>query len=106
MIFYFPGQIAYSDLDLVLSNFFRATLAANGIEEVSELQISIVGWREGHRCVVADAQGALTHLMFDRFYEEDGTPVNEWVPRPGVRIYNLQKPRLQPARRVKANGVG
>lgn len=101
MLFYFPGQITCLDLDHVLSTTWKM-LAAHGVDEVSDLQISMVGWREGSQCYVADANGALSHVVFDRLIEDDGTPVNAWVPRPGFGIYNLQRPFLQPCPRTPA----
>lgn len=104
MHFYFPGRTTCLQLDHVIATVWKM-LAAHGVDEVDDVQISFTGWRAGHRCFVADENGELSHVVFDRLADDD-TPVDHWRPRPGFRIYNLQKPRSEPTEKVKANWVG
>jgi hypothetical protein len=70
-------------------------LAVHGIDQVTDLQISMIGWRDGQQCFVGDANGALTPVIFDRLIEDGGIPALAWTPRSGSRVYNLPRPWVQ-----------
>lgn len=89
MLLYFPGRLSSEDLYHGVLHSSAGWLAANGIEEVSQLQISMVGWREGHQCYVADPNGSLAPLIFDRLILDGGAPSQAWAPRSGTRVFNL-----------------
>ena len=92
-----PGQITSDDLHHVLAGACPMWLAAHGIDEVANLQISMVGWREGQQCYVADGNGNLAPMIFDRLIEDDGIPALAWAPRcTGTRVFTLPKPWVQP----------
>ena len=95
MLLYFPGQITTDDFYPVLSHT-GLWLAANGIDEVADIQISMVGWREGLQCYLAYGNGTMAPMIFDRLIEDGGAPAHAWAPRCGPRVFSLPKPWEQP----------
>lgn len=95
MLLYFPGQIASDDLYAVLSNA-GLWLAANGVDHVADIKISMNGWREDLECYLAYSDGTMAPAIFDRLIEDGGAPAGAWAPRSGPRVFCLPKPWEQP----------
>lgn len=95
MLLYYPGQIMSDDFFAVLSNA-SLWLAANGIDEIADVKISMVGWREGLQCYLAHGDGTMAPIIFDRLIEDGGAPAGAWAPRSGPRVFSLPKPWEQP----------
>jgi hypothetical protein len=85
MLFLFPGRIELDQLRTPLELFIRQLEAAQ-LEAVSEMQISLLGWRPDARCQIRNKKGDISQVIFSRVHDEDGLPLNEWVRLPGVTI--------------------
>lgn len=80
MLFMFPGAIAVSDVETELKPFFDL-LAREGLDRVTDLQISFLGWRGNERCQIVDRDDRISEVVFQR--SEVGGPR---VARAGVTI--------------------
>jgi hypothetical protein len=85
MLFLFPGRIELDQLRTPLELFVRELEAAQ-LEAISEMQISLLGWRPEARCQIRNKQGDISQIVFSRVHDENGVPLNEWVRRPGGTI--------------------
>ena len=80
MLFMFPGEIAVSDLEVEIQPFFEM-LRKEGLDRVSGLQISFLGWRGDQRCQIVDKENLISEVVFQRC-DSHGPR----VPRPGPTI--------------------
>lgn len=85
MLFLFPGRIELDQLRTPLELFVRQLEVAQ-LEAVSEMQISLLGWRPDARCQIRNKRGDISQITFARLHDEAGMPLNEWVRRPGATI--------------------
>lgn len=63
MLFTFPGTIASKNLGAVLAPFIALVEAE--LEEVSELQISLIGFRGNARCQIRGKDGRISQIIFE-----------------------------------------
>jgi hypothetical protein len=85
MLFLFPGRVELNALRTPLELFVRELEAAQ-LQTISEMQISLLGWRPKTRCQIRNASGDISQIIFDQVYDEQGAALNEWVRRPGPTI--------------------
>ena len=63
MLFMFPGTIAAKDLEAELAPFFALVRAE--LEQVSGLQISLLGFRGEARCQTRGKDGRISQFVFE-----------------------------------------
>lgn len=85
MLFLFPGRIELDQLRTPLE-FFVQQLEAAQLEAVSEIQISLLGWRPEARCQIRNKRGNISQITLARLHDQAGMPLNEWVRLPGATI--------------------
>lgn len=85
MLFVFPGRVELEQLRTPLELFVRQLEAAQ-LEAVSEMQISLLGWRPEARCQIRNKQGDISQIILSRVHDENGHPLNEWARHPGATI--------------------
>jgi hypothetical protein len=85
MLFLFPGRIELDALRTPIELFVQQLEAAQ-LDAVSEMQISLLGWRPDARCQIRNKQGDISQIIFDRLHDEAGVPLDEWMRRPGPII--------------------
>ena len=90
MLFLFPARIELTALRTPLELFVQQLEAAS-LEAVSEMQVSLLGWRPDGRCQIRNSNGDISQIIFDRLHDEDGAPLNEWMRRPGPTISDRPK---------------
>lgn len=81
MLFMFPGEIAVSGLEIELTPFLEL-LRREGIDRITGLQISLLGWRGNERCQIVDQENRISEVVF----EEGGDCGVVRYARPGVTI--------------------
>ena len=90
MLFLFPGRIELDALRTPLELFVRELEAAQ-LEAISEMQISLLGWRPEARCQIRNKSGDISQIIFDQLHDGDGAQLNEWIRRPGPTITDRPK---------------
>lgn len=66
MLFMFPGQMTVAALEDELKPFFDL-LKREGLDRVTDLHISCLGWRGEARCqIVDDKDNRISEVTFDR----------------------------------------
>lgn len=85
MLFMFPGTIAANDLEAALAPFFA--LVKEELERVSDLQISLIGFRGDARCQIRRDDGRIGQIVFETVDGADRVgPAGSRAARPGGRI--------------------
>lgn len=85
MLFLFPGRIEVDALRTPIELFVQQLEAAQ-LDAVSEMQISLLGWRSDARCQIRNRQGDVSQIIFDRLHDEAGIPSKAWARRAGPTI--------------------
>lgn len=80
MLFMFPGEITVSDLEVELKPFLEL-LKREGLDRVTGLQISFLGWRGNERCQIVNQENRISEVVFEK--SESGGVRSV---RPGVTI--------------------
>ncbi len=84
MLFMFPGKVLTSDLEADLAPFFD--VARRELLYVTDLNVSLLGWRGTSRCQIRDAENIVREIVFDPIAKDAAGFVRGRRPRPGVRI--------------------
>ena len=92
MLFMFPGSTPAADLETELAPFFALVKAE--LQRVSEVQISLIGWRDASRCQIRATDGQITEIIFDAVSEPGELPRR--IRRAGATI--CERPEGKPVR--------
>ena len=65
MLVMFPGEIRVAELERELRPFLDL-LKREGLDRVTGLQISFLGWRGNARCQIVDKHNFISEVNFDR----------------------------------------
>lgn len=85
MLFTFPGLILPRDLEGELAPFFE--LLREELWQITDLRISLLGWRGTSRCQIRDEDDLISDIVFDPVREERNNHlVQVRKLRPGRRI--------------------
>ena len=85
MLFMFPGRVELDALRTPLELFVRELESAQ-LQAVSEMQISLLGWRPEARCQIRNSKGDISQIIFNQVYDESGARLNKWIRSPGPTI--------------------
>jgi hypothetical protein len=80
MLFSFPAEIKLADLPGAMEHWARL-LDDSPIDSVSQVQISLLGWRGNERYELKGNGGFAPFVIFDRCYDLANRPLPDWVPR-------------------------
>lgn len=81
MLFMFPGEIIVEELESELKPFLDL-VRREGLDRITQLQISFLGWRGNARCQIINEENRISEITFDK---SEGTDQLRTV-RPGVMI--------------------
>jgi len=83
MLFMFPGEIAVSDLEVELQPLLEL-LRREGLDRITGLQVSFLGWRGDARCQIVDHEARISEVVFEK--DDDSQGVRR--ARSGVTLRN------------------
>ncbi|MFC7537189.1 hypothetical protein ACFQPG_07385 [Sphingomonas sp. GCM10030256] len=87
MLFYFPTEIKLPDLPAALTQWLHL-LHGSPLDAVSQLQISVLGWKGDNRYELRGSGGFDSYIIFDRSFDAGDEPLREWVPRLSSKLFD------------------
>jgi hypothetical protein len=85
MLFHFASRIPVTQLEAEFADFF-GLLKAEKLDEVSGLQISLLGWRGDARCEIRNRHSRIGEVTFDRLQADDDSELPVRKARPNFNI--------------------